>query len=99
MSHNEVLRIANEEVDYAISTIPDIAKLFKNPAVIREHMGIHSESDFYLGAAWATANNFFTLDFTRKFHRGPGFKEISIMATALNNRNIELRQAISDVSI
>jgi len=99
MSHNEVLRIANEEVDYAISTIPEISKLFKNPAIIREHMGIHSESDFYLGAAWATANNFFTLDFTRKFHRGPDFKESSIMATALYNRNIELRQAISDVSI
>jgi len=97
MSHNEVLRIANEEVDYAISTIPDIAKLFKNPAVIREHMGIHSESDFYLGAAWATANNFFTFDFTRKFHRGPDLKEFSIMVTTLYNRNMELRQAISDV--
>ena len=58
MSHNEVLRIANEEVDYAISTIPDIAKLFRNPAVIREHIGIHSESDFYLGGAWATRESF-----------------------------------------
>jgi hypothetical protein len=99
MSHNEIQRIANEEVDYAISTIPDMVKLFKNPAVVRGHMNIHSESDFYLGAAWATASDYFTLDFTRKFHRSPDFKEISIMATALYSRNLELRQAISDASI
>lgn len=99
MSHNEIQRIANEEVDYAISTIPDMVKLFKNPAVIKGHMGIHSESDFYLGAAWATANNYFTLDFTRKFHRSPDFKESSIMATALYQRNLELRQAITDVGL
>jgi hypothetical protein len=97
MSHNEVMNIANEEVDYAISSIPDIAKLLRNPVVDRDHIGLQSESDFYLGAAWATANNFFTLDFNRKFRRAPDLEEISIMSTALYTRNAELRQAISSL--
>jgi len=62
-------------------------------------MGVHSESDFYLGAAWATANNFFTFDFTRKFHRAPNMKEMSIMVMALYSRNMELRQAISNMAL
>jgi hypothetical protein len=67
----EVNKLANEEVDYAISMLPEFANLFRNETIDRSRMGVQRESDFYLGAAWATATNFFPFDYARRFRQPP----------------------------
>jgi hypothetical protein len=46
---SEVNIFANEEVDYAISMVPEFGKLFRNETIDQSHMGVQTESDFYLG--------------------------------------------------
>ena len=91
--------LANEEVDYAISMVSEYTKLYSNETIDRSRMGVQSESDFYLGAAWATATNFFTFDFARRYQRPPNIQDNLVMATTLYERNPELREAISKLGI
>ena len=95
----EINILANEEVDYAISMVPEFTKLYRNESIDRSHMGVQRESDFYLGAAWATATNFFTFDFGKRFQRPPNIQDNLVMATTLYERNSELREAISKLGI
>jgi hypothetical protein len=96
---SEVNIFANEEVDYAISMVPEFGKLFRNETIDQSLMGVQTESDFYLGAAWATATNFFTFDFAKRFRRPPNVQDNLVMATTLYERNSELREAISKLGI
>ena len=95
----EINILANEEVDYAISMVSEFTKLYRNETVDRSNMRVESESDFYLGAAWATATNFFTFDFARRYQRPPNIQDNLVMATTLYERNSELREAISKLGI
>jgi hypothetical protein len=95
----EVNKLANEEVDYAISILPEFANLFRNETIDRSSMGVQWESDFYLGAVWATATNFFTFDYARRFRQPPNMQDNLVMVTALYTRNSEVREAISRLGI
>jgi hypothetical protein len=99
MSAEEVKKLANEEVDYAISKIRNFSNLFRNQTIDQKHMGIEKESDFYLGAAWATATNFFNLDLYKRFGRPPNLLDNHAIMTTLYTRNSELRQAIANLGI
>jgi hypothetical protein len=48
MSEEEVNKFANGEDDYAISMLPEFANLFRNETIDQSHMGVQTESDFYL---------------------------------------------------
>ncbi len=91
--------LANEEVDYAISMVSEYTKLYSNETMDRSRMGVQSESDFYLGATWATATNFFTFDFARRYQRPPNIQDNLVMTTTLYERNSELREAISKLGL
>ena len=91
--------LANEEVDFAIKMIPSFANLFRNQTVDFERIGVQREADFYLGAAWVTATNFFAFDFVKKFKRSPTMQENMIVMQAVYTRLPELRRAISDLGI
>ena len=91
--------LANEEVDFAIRMIPSFANLFRNQTADFERIGVQREADFYLGAAWVTATNFFAFDFVKKFNRSPTMQENMIVMQAVYTRLPELRRAISDLGI
>jgi hypothetical protein len=57
--------------------VPELSKLFRSETIDRKHMDVQKEADFYLGAAWATASNFFTFDFAKRFRRAPVLQDIS----------------------
>ncbi|RPJ30047.1 MAG: hypothetical protein EHM25_07455 [Nitrosopumilales archaeon] len=99
MSAEEVKKLANEEIDYTISMIGEFSNLFRNQTIDQEHMGVERESDFYLGAAWATATNFFKFDLYKRFRRPPNLLDNHAIVTSLYTRNSELRQAISKLGI
>jgi hypothetical protein len=79
--------------------LPELANLFRNETIDRSHMGVQRESDFYLGAAWATATGFFPFDYARRFRQPPNIQDNLVMVTTLYTRNSELRQAISRLGI
>jgi hypothetical protein len=95
----EVNKLANEEVDYAISMLPEFANLFRNETIDRSRMGVQRESDFYLGVAWAIAMNFFPFDYERRFRQPSNMQDNLVMVRALYTRNSELREAISRIGI
>ena len=100
MSEFDAVRtLANQEVDYAIKMIPSFADLFRKQTVDFERVGVQRKADFYLGAAWVTATNFFAFDFTKNFKRSPNMQENMIIMQAVYTKLPELRKAISDLGI
>ena len=96
---DEVNILANEEIDYAITMVPEFSKLFRSETIDRNHMDVQMEADFYLGAAWATASNFFTFDFAKRFRRAPTLQDNLILINALNRRNPEIKDTISGLRL
>jgi hypothetical protein len=92
---DEVNILANEEIDYAITMAAEFSKLFRTKSINSNHMEVQMEADFYLGAAWATASNFFTFDFAKRFRRAPAPKDNLVLISALFKRNAEIKNAIS----
>jgi len=48
MVHIPLHELINEQITEAIDTVPYMSTLFSNPTVDRSHIGVTSESDFYL---------------------------------------------------
>ena len=48
---DEVNILANEEIDYAITMVPEFSKLFRSETIDRSHMDVQNGADFYLVAA------------------------------------------------
>ena len=63
--------LINEQIDEAINTAPYMSTLFRNPTVDKGHIGVTSETDFYLGAMWATALNLIIIKITQRYKRPP----------------------------
>ena len=63
--------LINEQITEAIGTVPYMSTLFSNPTVDRSHIGVTSETDFYLGAMWATALNLIIIRITQRYKRPP----------------------------
>lgn len=57
--------LINEQMTEAIDTAPYMSTLFGNPSVDRSHIGVTSETDFYLGAMCATALNLIIIKITQ----------------------------------
>src|SRR4030095_17238482 len=79
---DEVNILANEEIDYAITMVPEFWKLFRSETTDRNHMDVQKKADFYLGAAWATASNFFTFDFAKRFRQAPALQDNLVLISA-----------------
>ena len=94
-----VKELANSEVDHAIKLMPAFANVFRNKTIDFERVGVEREADFYLGAAWVTATDFFTFDFVRRYERNPTQEENNIIIQTIYARLPEFKQAISDLGI
>ena len=96
---DEVNILANEEIDYAITMVPEFSKLFRSETTDRNHIDVQKGADFYLGATWATASNFFTFDFAKRFRRAPALQDNLVLISALYRRNPEIKDAISRLGL
>ena len=94
-----VKELANSEVDHAVKMISVFANVFRNKTIDFERVGVKREADFYLGAAWVTATDFFTFDFVRRYERNPTQEENNIIIQIIYARLPEFKQAISDLGI
>jgi hypothetical protein len=94
-----VKELANSEVDHAIKMISAFANVFRNKTIDFERVGVEREADFYLGAAWVTATDFFTFDFVKRYERKPTQEENNIIMQTVYARLPEFKQAISDLGI
>jgi hypothetical protein len=94
-----VKELAHKEVDHAIKMVPGFSILFRNKKIDFERVGVQRESDFYMGAAWATALDFFLFDFVRKFNREPTVQDNQIILETIYIRLPEIHRAISKLGL
>lgn len=95
MGTNPVRELMSEQINYVISIIPEISSMFKNPHVDRSSLRITTESDFMLGAAWASCIDFFNFEFLKRHRRLPRRSEMD-EGLELFGRGHEIRAAIHE---
>jgi hypothetical protein len=81
---------------FAISIIPEISGLFKNPTVDYDSLGITSETDFMMGAIWASCIDYFNDEYRNRYHRRPTQEKQYESILAIYERRQEIRQSIQE---
>jgi len=100
MSDIDAVKIlANKEVDHVIRMISVFANLFRNKDVDFERLGVQRESDFYVGAAWAGAIDFFIFDYVKRYNHEPTVQDNEIIFETIYNRMPEINKAVSELGI
>ena len=89
--------LINEQIDEAINTSPYMSTLFRNPTVDKGHIGVTSETDFYLGAMWVTALNLIVLRITQRYKRRPSDTEQTIALKIIYDRAPDFKLAIQNL--
>jgi hypothetical protein len=93
---NPVRELMNQQIDYTLSIIDDISAMFRNPTLDRDYLGITSETDFMMGAVWATCYDYFVIEFHKRYGRRPTHEENKEMILAIYERGREIRQTIQE---
>jgi hypothetical protein len=93
---NPVRELMNQQIDYAISIIPEISSMFRNPHADLSSLKITTQSDFILGAVWASCNDYFIDAFRKLYLRRPTNKEHEDSILVLFERGHEIRAAIHE---
>jgi hypothetical protein len=88
--------LMNEEINFALSILPEISSMFRNPNADLTSLRITTESDFIMGAVWATCLDYFNIDFRLRHVRHPTSEEIQEGNLVVFERGAEIRQAIDD---
>ena len=91
--------LINEQIDEAINTAPYMSTLFRNPTVDKGHIGVTSETDFYLGAMWATALNLIVLRITQRYKRPPTDIEQVLALKTKYGRAPDFKKAILNLGL
>ena len=91
--------LINEQITEAIGTVPYMSTLFSNPTVDRSHIGVTSESDFYLGAIWATALNLIIIKITQRYKRPPTDIEQMLALKTMYDIAPDFKQAIQNLGL
>lgn len=86
----------NEQIDYTISIIPEISSMFRNPRADLASLGITTESDFMMGAIWASCYDYFIVEFRKRYLRRHTDEEFQEALQVLYDRGREIRQAIHE---
>jgi hypothetical protein len=98
METSRVREIMNQQINDSISHIPDITTMFKNPELDLSSLGITTQSDFILGAVWASSINYFINAFANRYYRIPTDKEQQEAIYTLFQRGHEIREAIGKIT-
>lgn len=96
METNPVRELMNPQIDYVISIIPEISSMFRNPQLDLSSLRITTQSDFILGAVWASCIDFFMDAFAKRYLRRPAGKEVDEAILVLLERGHEIRDAIHE---
>lgn len=91
--------LINEQITEAIDTAPYMSTLFSNPSVDRSHIGVTSETDFYLGAMWATALNLIIIKITQRNKRPPTDIEQMLALKTMYDRAPDFKKAIQNLGL
>jgi hypothetical protein len=91
--------LINEQIDEAIDTAPYMSTLFRNPTVDKTHIGVTNETDFYLGAMWATALNLIVMNIARRYKRRPTDTEQMLALKIIYDRAPDFKQAIQKLGL
>lgn len=96
---NVIVNLINEQINGAIKLAPYISSLFRHPKVDNSHIGVTSETDFYLGAMWASSLDFIAVKILQKYGRHPTDEEIMLSLKTIYQRAPEFREAISKLGL
>jgi hypothetical protein len=88
--------LMNEEINYFISILPEISSMFRSPRADLASLGITTESDFMMGAVWASCFDYFNIDFRLRYMRRHTDEEFQEALQVLYDRAPEIRQAIHE---
>jgi hypothetical protein len=88
--------LMNEEINYFISILPEISTMFRSPRADLTSLGITTESDFMVGAVWASCTSYFNFDFRLRYLRRHTDEEFQEALQVLYDRAPEIRQGIRE---
>ena len=98
METSRVREIMNQQINDSISYNPDITTMFNNPELDLSSLGITSQSEFILGAVWASSINYFINAFANRYYRIPTDKVQQEAIYTLFHRGNEIREAIGKIT-
>lgn len=96
---NEIVDLMNEQIKAAIDLSTYISALFRNPNMDSSKIGVTSESDFYLGAMWASALDFIAAKIMKRYGRVPTRSEQVLAVKTIYEHASEFKQAIRNLGL
>jgi hypothetical protein len=94
MGSSPARELMNQQIDDIVADISAIIMMFRNPNLDLSSLQIRNESDFVLGAVWASVTLYFVNAFTRHFRRPPTDAEQLEANYTLLERGREIRETV-----